>query len=242
MVIRQRLKMMPLLNSSDSSFVSNPSTMASDLEEATKEIKIDLDDDNEEQQEPLISTEDNTSDINEEANSYCACDNACCRCFKSTISKMDALDKKLSSYIFRWSPGKVIDCLIAIPCLAFSYFGFPLWIVIYIIIMESYLYALCVLVSIVVTQILKRTIKRKRPKASDLGNRWFYLSFEDSNANHSFPSGDTAQSAVFSVTLGYSISKYYFLGIFIITPLVGLGIALYFMFFLFSIHVLLWFY
>eukprot|EP00484_Ammonia_sp_Unknown_P021103 CAMPEP_0197036290 /NCGR_PEP_ID=MMETSP1384-20130603/13846_1 /TAXON_ID=29189 /ORGANISM="Ammonia sp." /LENGTH=250 /DNA_ID=CAMNT_0042466457 /DNA_START=31 /DNA_END=783 /DNA_ORIENTATION=+ len=143
--------------------------------------------------------------------------------YKQCLARMDKLDKKLSSYIFRWSPGKVMDVLITIPCLAFSYFGFPVWIVIYIIILESFLYAICVLVSIVVTQIMKRCFKRRRPKISDLGQRWFYLAFEDVSAEHSFPSGDTSQSAVFAVTLGYSINKYYFLGLLCVTPLVALG-------------------
>jgi len=112
---------------------------------------------------------------------------------------------------------------IAVPCLAFSYFGFPLWIVLYVVIMQSYLYALCVLVSIVVTQIMKRCFKRPRPRLSDLGARWFYLQFEDVSAEHSFPSGDTAQAAVFSVTLGYSIDEYYWLGMACVVPFVALG-------------------
>ena len=180
------------------------------------------------QSSPLIkvSTPDdedhNIQQVMEEevSDSRCA---QCCYIPKLILSKMDAIDKKLSSYIFKWSPGKFFDCLISIPCLAFSYFGFPVWIIIYIIIMQSYLYALCVLVSIVVTQIMKRAIKRPRPKLSELGERWFYLGFEDVSAEHSFPSGDTSQSAVFCVTLGYSIDHYYFLGLAFITPLVALG-------------------
>jgi len=147
----------------------------------------------------------------------------CCRPCKPCIDRMDALDKKLSGYIFRASPGKVMDVIIAIGCLSFSYFGFPLWIVLYVVIYESYLYALCVLVSIVVTQIFKRCFKRPRPKLSELGHRWFYLQFEDVSAHHSFPSGDTAQAAVFAVTLGYTVDSWYFLGLFTVVPYAALG-------------------
>ena len=175
------------------------------------------DGDNDDIEQAMLAT-----DVESSTTSSCA--SKCCYYPKLFISFLDRIDKKLSSYIFKWSPGKILDVLIAIPCLAFSYFGFPLWIIIYIIIMQSYLYALCVLVSIVVTQIMKRCIKRSRPKLSDLGERWFYLSFEDVSTEHSFPSGDTSQSAVFAVTLGYSISEYYFLGLFCVTPFVALGI------------------
>lgn len=172
----------------------------------------------------------------EESSTTSSCWGSCCYYPKLFISLLDRIDKKLSSYIFKWSPGKILDVLIAIPCLAFSYFGFPLWIIVYIIIMQSYLYALCVLVSIVVTQIMKRFIKRSRPKVSDLGERWFYLGFEDVSTEHSFPSGDTSQSAVFAVTLGYSISEYYFLGLVCIVPFVALG--MYYMYYMIFVHVL----
>lgn len=74
---------------------------------------------------------------------------------------------------------------------------------------------------------MKRCFKRKRPKISDLGERWFYLQFEDVSANHSFPSGDTAQAAVFAVTLGYTVDYWYFLGIVTIVPYAALGMILH---------------
>ena len=58
-----------------------------------------------------------------------------------------------------------------------------------------------------------------------LGERWFYLQFEDVSSNHSFPSGDTAQAAVFAVTLGYTVSYWYFLGIITIVPYAALGMS-----------------
>eukprot|EP01084_Bolivina_argentea_P110810 197799_1 len=213
-----------------------------------QQIKIDMDDDTEpiDQNAPLIkiSAIDDSTIIDEESeallddnthddggitdvddgeydnNSICA---KFCYIPRLFCLQIDRIDKKLSSYIFKFSGGKILDVFIAIGCLAFSYFGFPLWIVIYIIIMQSYLYALCVLVSIVVTQIMKRCIKRSRPKISDLGQRWFYLSFEDVSTEHSFPSGDTSQSAVFAVTLGYSLDSDYFYLLFCVTPFVALG-------------------
>eukprot|EP00483_Globobulimina_turgida_P013757 UN13783 len=147
----------------------------------------------------------------------------CCYLPRLILSKINQFDQKLSSYIFKWSPGKFFDLLMAIPCLAFSYFGFPLWIVVYIFIMKSYLYGYCVLISIVVTQIMKRCFKRTRPNISELGQRWFYLSFEDVSAEHSFPSGDTSQSAVFGVTLGISVDYYYYFALFCVTPFGALG-------------------
>eukprot|EP01083_Nonionella_stella_P066347 174666_1 len=168
-------------------------------------------DDQADQSEPLISVVDYDSASSHEDD--LVLDNGSishrpqrCYCLKLIGNKLNQWDKTLSSYIFRSSPGKCVDVLMAFPCLAFSYFGFPLWIVLYVIIMESYLYALCVLVSIVVTQIMKRCIKRNRPQKADLGERWFYLEFEDVSPAHSFPSGDTSQSAVFAVTLGYSLN------------------------------------
>ena len=191
----------------------DPDNALSDHAPLIKLNDTNTDGDNDDTEQTMLTEESSTS----------SCWGSCCYYPKKFISLLDRADKKLSSYIFKWSPGKVLDVLIAIPCLAFSYFGFPLWIIVYIIIMQSYLYALCVLVSIVVTQIMKRCIKRSRPKLSDLGERWFYLGFEDVSAEHSFPSGDTSQSAVFAVTLGYSISEYYFLGLVCVTPFVALG-------------------
>eukprot|EP01083_Nonionella_stella_P222153 793048_1 len=187
-------------------------------------------DDQADQSEPLISVVEYDSASSHDDD--IALDNGSitrrqrCHCLKLIGNKLNKWDKTLSSYIFRASPGKCVDVLMAFPCLAFSYFGFPLWIVLYVIIMQSYLYALCVLVSIVVTQIMKRCIKRNRPKKDDLGHRWFYLEFEDVSPEHSFPSGDTSQSAVFAVTLGYSLNPIYFFGL-LFTPIVCICYAFF---------------
>jgi len=208
-------------------------TMDSDNEmdqpSSQREVNLQIQENQDnEQSQPLMKTPppELQDDIMEEMHlreQDVGCCERCCKCCMPCLNRLDALDKKMSNYIFKSSPGKVMDVIIAIGCLAFSYFGFPLWIVLYVVIYESYLYALCVLVSIVVTQIMKRCFKRKRPKLSDVGERWFYLQFEDVSANHSFPSGDTAQAAVFAVTLGYTVDYWYFFGLITIVPYAALG-------------------
>merc|ERR1719295_2425129 len=210
-------------------------TMDSENEMNVKEVNLQIQDkdQDEQQSQPLIKTpppeqrDATMEEMHLREQQDVGCCERCCKCCMPCLNKLDAVDKKLSNYIFKSSPGKVMDVIIAIGCLAFSYFGFPLWIVLYVVIMQSYLYALCVLVSIVVTQIMKRCFKRPRPRMGDLGVRWFYLQFEDVSAEHSFPSGDTAQAAVFSVTLGYSIDEYYWLGMACVVPFVALGRVYY---------------
>ena len=122
-----------------------------------QEVNLQIQD--EQQSQPLIKTpppdlqDETEEELRRIQEQDVGCCEKCCSPCMPCINRLDKLDKKLSGYIFKSSPGKVMDVIIAIGCLAFSYFGFPLWIVLYVVIYESYLYALCVLVSIVVTQV-----------------------------------------------------------------------------------------
>lgn len=121
-------------------------------------------------------------------------------------SKLLARDVVLSRSIWQWSPGPVVDVILAGGCLAFFQFAVPVWCIAWCLLVPwpvafkpaSFAYPAAVIGTFLATTGMKACFQRNRPNAAEeLGKRWFYLTFETVNMHHSFPSGDASQGGCF---------------------------------------------
>merc|ERR1711907_576880 len=114
--------------------------------------------------------------------------------------KLYYIDLYLSKKIFNFSAGKT-EYLILLGASLFGHKFMPLVIFVSIYILglnEGLFLAFCSIFTVLLTQIGKYSFERSRPNPSLLnGTRLFYI--RENFQNPSFPSGDSAQSACFSM-------------------------------------------
>ena len=120
----------------------------------------------------------------------------------SLLQWLVSLDQHASARISESpSPHPLVDMFLAFFCLLFSYFALAFYIPLDLIFSPTPKYTICAAVTVVVVSVLKHAFGRHRPDSTLMGARLWTLSFEKLAENSSFPSGDTAQSAVAAVTL-----------------------------------------
>lgn len=134
----------------------------------------------------------------------------------SLLARFQVIDLRVSALIFRWSPNKFMEGILAIGCLLFSMFGLLLWVPLWLLFVphpfafkdSSFVYPITVGVCWASYALIKALTQRERPKREFLGGRGLQLDFEHVDANHSCPSGDTAQAVVFVVVFWSEVSSH----------------------------------
>ena len=151
---------------------------------------------------------------------------------KNTLSRIDLLDKKISNYIYILELNKILEHIIYIFARLFNpdiVIIFYLSIFLYqIIINKNYFYIIKPLIHLVVTliltTILKHSFKRPRPEINSHVKRLHNLRKKEKN--FSMPSGDSMQAANFAI-----VALFYFnisLTGFLIVPFVMFARIFYF--------------
>eukprot|EP01084_Bolivina_argentea_P185263 319491_1 len=129
------------------------------------------------------------------------------------LYSMDRYDKHYSSIIYQAECGSLCELILLIPTFSFSMIGIPILIIIYGVIFKSILYGLNVLICLICNEIIKRIIKRQRPCLIKETNLWPWMSaiVNTLTVSHtpSMPSGDTAQSVVFAISIIYTMNYHF---------------------------------
>merc|ERR1719242_1961755 len=99
-----------------------------------------------------------------------------------------------------------------IPTVAFSFIGIGIMVVIYGVLFSSCLYLVTSMAVLVTNEALKRTILRSRPNLNSVKSVMNLDGVFLIKKSSSMPSGDTAQSTVFAVTMIYTMNYYFSVG------------------------------
>jgi len=125
----------------------------------------------------------------------------------SPLSVFDRIDKHFSGYLHRMNLG-IIDYLLVIPGLICSSHCVPgIIILTYLTISIKFgiFFTISSVLTVVLTEIMKKNTQRDRPDFHTINSR--HMNLRSLLTNFSFPSGDSAQSAVLAFVFYYYYSN-----------------------------------
>eukprot|EP01084_Bolivina_argentea_P151726 264801_1 len=192
----------PNLNESDKQKQNNRQMKSSEIEEiaiqSQNDHKITIPNINEDD----LLTDDDINNIMESTSSTTLK-------FYSILNTLDQSDKYYTSFIQRLEFGCLFEMFMLIPTFIYSFIGIAILIFIYAILFKSLLYFINSVLCLIVNEMIKRSIKRRRPNLNTIAERMVNLDgvllFKRSA---SMPSGDTAQATVFACTMIYTMQWY----------------------------------